>query len=58
MAGRLRGVFRGLTAEGYTVIDSQTKKRIRITAILLGLLAASVLALFFYSVLGSAGSAA
>jgi len=37
------------------VIDSQTKKRIRITAILLGLLAASILGLFFYSVLGSSG---
>jgi len=39
------------------VTDSQTKKRIRITATLLALLAASVLALFFYSVMGMAGGA-
>ena len=39
------------------MIDSHTKKRIRITAIVLGLVAASVLALFFYSVLATGGAA-
>ena len=47
--------IQGLPVEGWTMIDVQTKKRIRTTAILLGMLAASVLGLFFYSVLAAGG---
>jgi len=45
----------GSSTEGRIVVDSQTKRRIRITAIVLALVAASVLGLFFYSVLGAGG---